>query len=69
MLKCMDRYIPEDQYVDECEPNSDDMVWVWDDPAKVKAYSTHYTQQLIIHYGAVEFKTLKDLEKVYESEE
>lgn len=67
MVKCTDRFIPESMYVDECEPDSSQMAFIHD-PSEVKRYADAFVKAWIIQAGAVEFKTLNDLEKNYGEE-
>ena len=59
MIKCADRFLPDTIYVDECEPNREEMVFIMN-PDDVSNYANSYTQLMILHHGAVEFKTLKE---------
>lgn len=56
-IKPMNRFIPDNIYVNEVEPNSDDMCFC-QTQEQADEYVEHYIRILKLEYGAMEFKTL-----------
>ena len=68
MFKVMDRYVPDWMYTNELEINRENVFFQTKIKEHQKQYITAMTATLIINHGAVEFKTLNELEYSDESE-
>jgi hypothetical protein len=67
MLKVMDRFIPVSMYTEELEINREQVFMPTKFTRYQKEFITAYTASVIINFGAVEFQTLRDLEKQNEN--
>jgi hypothetical protein len=68
MLKLTNRYVPDHVCPDASIPITENIFFVTRNSRETKDYVDGYTRAFIMQAGAVEFKTLNDLEKVYEEE-
>lgn len=60
MLKCMDRFITEFDPTQVVEMDMNNVTFVQDE-SMVKVVADTWAQVMIVQFGAVEFKTLKDI--------
>lgn len=67
MIKITGRYIPDHVFpTDAVEPIVDNMMFQTRNTNQNHAYLRQYIEACKLQYGAVEFKTLNDLELDYE---
>jgi hypothetical protein len=63
MQRLTSRYVSENEFVDEVELNKEEVFFCTKSLAYNNSFVINYTQSLIYYYDAIEFESLKDLEK------
>lgn len=69
MLKPTNRYVPDHVCIKAVEVNLDNVYMITKKTRHTKEYIDAFTSAMIIQCGAVEFKTIKDLENTNEEDE